>query len=76
MSEDSKEIVIIGAVRTPIGSFKGSLKDIKSLATTTTRTMLAMAMAMATTATTMMSIMTYTMMRLRKIVTVRFFLRI
>ena len=30
MSEKSKEVVIVGAVRTPIGTYKGSLKNIKS----------------------------------------------
>ena len=30
MSNKSKEVVIVGAVRTPIGTYKGSLKDIKS----------------------------------------------
>tara|TARA_B100001996_G_C18615995_1_gene575761 strand:+ start:114 stop:1289 length:1176 start_codon:yes stop_codon:yes gene_type:complete len=30
MSDKSKEVVIIGAVRTPIGTYKGSLKDIKA----------------------------------------------
>jgi acetyl-CoA C-acetyltransferase len=30
MRDKSKEIVIVGAVRTPIGSYKGSLKDIKA----------------------------------------------
>jgi len=30
MSNKSKEVVIVGAIRTPIGTYKGSLKDIKS----------------------------------------------
>ena len=30
MDNNSKEIVIVGAVRTPIGSFKGSIKHIKA----------------------------------------------
>ena len=30
MSDKSKEVMIIGAVRTPIGAYKGSLKDIKA----------------------------------------------
>jgi len=30
MSDKSKEVVIVGAVRTPIGTYKGSLKNIKS----------------------------------------------
>ena len=30
MSKKSKEVAIVAAVRTPIGSYKGSLKDIKS----------------------------------------------
>ena len=30
MSNKSKEVVIVGAVRTPIGTYKGSLKNIKS----------------------------------------------
>tara|TARA_B100000579_G_scaffold378335_1_gene344984 strand:- start:15 stop:1190 length:1176 start_codon:yes stop_codon:yes gene_type:complete len=30
MDEKSKEVVIVGAVRTPIGSYKGSLKQIKA----------------------------------------------
>ena len=30
MSDKSKEVMIIGAVRTPIGTYKGSLKDIKA----------------------------------------------
>ena len=30
MNDKSKEVVIVGAVRTPIGTYKGSLKNIKS----------------------------------------------
>ena len=30
MSDKSKEVVIVGAVRTPIGTYKGSLKNIKA----------------------------------------------
>ena len=30
MGENLKEVVIVGAVRTPIGAFKGSLKNIKA----------------------------------------------
>ncbi len=30
MSNNSKEVVIIGAIRTPIGTYKGSLKNIRS----------------------------------------------
>ncbi len=30
MGEKLKEVVIVGAVRTPIGAFKGSLKNIKA----------------------------------------------
>ncbi len=30
MSDKSKEVVIVGAIRTPIGTYKGSLKNIKS----------------------------------------------
>ena len=30
MSNKSKEVVIVGAIRTPIGTFKGTLKNIKS----------------------------------------------
>ena len=30
MNNKSKEVVIVNAVRTPIGAYKGSLKDIKS----------------------------------------------
>ena len=30
MVDKSKEVVIAGAIRTPIGSYKGSLKDIRS----------------------------------------------
>ena len=30
MSNKSKEVVIVSAIRTPIGAYKGSLKNIKS----------------------------------------------
>ena len=30
MNNKSKEVVIVGAVRTPIGTYKGSLKNMKS----------------------------------------------
>ena len=30
MSDKSKEVVIVGAIRTPIGTYQGSLKNIKS----------------------------------------------
>ena len=30
MSNKSKEVVIVSAIRTPIGTYKGSLKDIRS----------------------------------------------
>ena len=30
MNNKSKEVVIVNAIRTPIGTYKGSLKNIKS----------------------------------------------
>ena len=30
MSNKAKDVVIVGAVRTPIGTFKGSLKDMQA----------------------------------------------
>ena len=30
MSDKSKEVVIVSAIRTPIGTYKGSLKHIKA----------------------------------------------
>ena len=30
MSDKSKEVVIVSAIRTPIGTYKGSLKNMKS----------------------------------------------
>ena len=30
MNDESKEVVIVSAIRTPIGSYKGSLKKMRS----------------------------------------------
>ena len=30
MSDKTKDVVIVGAIRTPIGAYKGSLKNLKA----------------------------------------------